>query len=73
MTRQKVLPQFVVDRSSARPNRNRGQRCSSATSLATASTGTVLLPSQMLQIAGHVAIGQVVVEIMSLEVKEGLC
>ena len=53
MTRQKVSPQFVVDRSSARPDRDRGQRCSAATSLATASTGTVLLPSQMSQIAGH--------------------
>ena len=27
MTRQKVSPQFVVDRSSARPDRDRGQRC----------------------------------------------
>ena len=53
MTRQKVSPQFVVDRSSARPDC--GQRCSAATSLATALTGTVLLPSQMSQIAGHVA------------------
>ena len=53
MTRQKVSPQFVVDWSSARPDRDRGQRCSAATSLATASTGTVLLPSQMSQIAGH--------------------
>ena len=31
MTRQKVSPQFVVDRSSARPDRDRGQRCSAAT------------------------------------------
>ena len=54
MTRQKVSPQFVVDRSSARPDRDRGQRCSAATSVATSSTGTVLLPSQLSQIAGHV-------------------
>ena len=53
MTRRKVSLQFVVDRSSARPDRDRGQRCSAATSLAAASTGTVLLPSQMSQIAGH--------------------
>ena len=54
MTRQKVSPQFVVDRSSARLDRDRGQlHCSAATSLATASTGTLLLPSQMSQIAGH--------------------
>ena len=32
---------------------DRGQRCSAATSLATASTGTVLLPSKVSQIAGH--------------------
>ena len=30
-----------------------GQRCSAATSLATSSTGTVLLPRQMSQIVGH--------------------
>ena len=53
ITRQKVSPQFVVDPSSARPDRDRNQRCSAVTSLATASTGTVLLPSQMSQIAGH--------------------
>ena len=53
MTRQKVSQHFVVDRSSARPDRDRSQRCSAATSLATASTGTVLLPSQMSQIASH--------------------
>ena len=55
MTRQKVSPQFVVDRSSVavRPDRDHGQCCSAATSLATASTGVVLLPSQMSQIAGH--------------------
>ena len=33
MTRQKVSPQFVVDRSSAHPDRDRGQRCSAATFL----------------------------------------
>ena len=33
MTRQKVSPQVVVDRSSARPDRDRGQRCSAATFL----------------------------------------
>ena len=33
MTRQKVSPQFVVDRSSARPDRDRVQRCSAATFL----------------------------------------
>ena len=53
MTRQKVSPHFVVDRSSARPDRDRGQRCSAATSLATTSTGTVLLPCRVSQIAGH--------------------
>ena len=36
------------------PDRDRGQRCSTATSLATASAGTVLLPRQMSQIDGHV-------------------
>ena len=35
------------------PDRDRSQSCSAATSLATASTGTVLLPSQMSQIAGY--------------------
>ena len=35
------------------PDRDRCQCCSAATSLATAGTGTVLLPSQMSQIAGH--------------------
>ena len=33
MTRQNVSPQFVVDRSSARPDRDRGQRCSATTFL----------------------------------------
>ena len=33
MTRQKVSPQFVVDRSSARSDRDRGQCCSAATFL----------------------------------------
>ena len=31
MTRQKVSPQFVVDRSSICPDRNRSQRCSAST------------------------------------------
>ena len=52
MTRQKVSLQFVVDRPSAalRPDRDPV----ATTSLATASTGTVLFPSQMSQIAGDV-------------------
>ena len=54
MTRQKVSPQFVVDRSSARPDRDRGQRLRPRLSLAAARTRTVLLPSQMSQVAGHV-------------------
>ena len=58
MTRQNVPPHFVVDRSSARPDRDRGWRCSAATSLATASTGTVLLPRQKSQIAGHARLGE---------------
>ena len=33
MTRQKVSPQFVVDRSSACPDRDRGRRCGAATFL----------------------------------------
>ena len=57
MTIQKVSPQFVVDQSSAAvcPDRSRGQlqRCSAATSLATSSADTILLPSQMSQIAGY--------------------
>ena len=57
MTRQKISLQFVIDRSSVRPDHDHGQRCSAAFSLATASTGTgtALLPSQMLQIACYVA------------------
>ena len=54
MTRQKVSPQFVVDRSSARPDRDWASAAAPRLSLATASTSTVLLPSQMSQIAGHV-------------------
>ena len=54
MTRQKVFPQAVVDRSSTRRDRDRRQ-LQSATSLARASLGTVPLHSQMhmLRIAGH--------------------
>ena len=46
---QKVSPQFVVDRSSARQLAQISIAASAA-----ASTGTVLLPNQMSQIAGHV-------------------
>ena len=60
MTRQKVSPHFVVDWSSARSDRVHGRRCSAATSSATASTGTVLLPSQMSQILATRLVGPLV-------------
>ena len=53
MTRQKVSPQFGVDRSSARQDRDCGRATASRRRLLLLSTGTVLLPSQMSQLAGH--------------------
>ena len=55
MTKQNFSLQIVADQSSVRPDRSRGQRCSAATSSATASTGTVHLPRQISQIAGQMA------------------